>query len=105
MATARQEQIYNDIIQYYNYIDELIRVAEDSSHELSEEQFNIIEETIKSLEKSADFLANEYIEYIKYSESDKLIEATRSSLSDISARVEECRNKILMLYNKKENNE
>lgn len=105
MATARQEQIYNDIIQYYNYIDELIRVAEDSSHELSEEQFNIIEETIKSLEKSADFLANEYIEYIKYSESDKLIEATRSSLSDISARVEECRNKILMLYNKKETNE
>lgn len=105
MATARQEQIYNDIIQYYNYIDELIRVAEDSSHELSEEQFNIIEETIKSLEKSADFLANEYIEYIKYSESDKLVEATRSSLSDISARVEECRNKILMLYNKKENNE
>lgn len=105
MATAKQEQIYNDIIQYYYYIDELVKVAENSSHELSEEQFNIVEDTIKSLEKSADFLANHYIEYIKSSESEALIEATRSSLSDISARVEECRNKILMLYNKKENNE
>ena len=100
MATSKQEQLYNEIIEYYDFADKLIQIVENSQDELAEQQFEIIEEAISRFEKCADFLANQYIEYIKTGESSSIIDATRSSLQEISAKVEECRNKILILHNK-----
>ena len=100
MATSKQEQLYNEIIEYYDFADKLIQIVENSKDELAEQQFEIIEEAISRFEKCADFLANQYIEYIQTGESSSIIDATRSSLQEISAKVEECRNKILILHNK-----
>jgi len=100
MATSKQEQLYNEIIEYYDFADKLIQIVENSKDELAEQQFEIIEEAITRFEKCADFLANQYIEYIKTGEASSIIDATRSSLQEISAKVEECRNKILILHNK-----
>jgi len=100
MATSKQEQLYNEIIEYYDFADKLIQIVENSKDELAEQHFEIIEEAISRFEKCADFLANQYIEYIKTGEASSIIDATRSSLQEISAKVEECRNKILILHNK-----
>ncbi|NCA28727.1 MAG: hypothetical protein EBS92_05610 [Proteobacteria bacterium] len=100
MATSKQEQLYNEIIQYYDFAEKLVQIAENSQDEIAEQQFEIIQEAIERFEKCADFLANQYIEYVKTGESAQLVEVTRSSLRDISAKLEECRNKIMILHNK-----
>ncbi len=98
MATSKQEQLYNDIIEYYGYADRLIRAVEDSSHKLATEQFTIVEEVVVRLEECADQLTAQYIEFVKGNASKEVIESTRQALNTISAKVEECRNKIMMLY-------
>jgi len=100
MATSKQEQIYNEIIEYYDFADKLIQIVENSKDEIAEQQFEIIEDAITRFEKCADFLANQYIEYIKTGETKDILESTRSSLQEISVKIEECRNKILILHNK-----
>lgn len=101
MATSRQEKTYNEIIEYYNYADRLIKAVEESSHELANEQFTIVETIVDNLEKYADQLTTQYIEYVKNGESKQSVESIRAALNDIMAKIEECRNKILMLYNEK----
>jgi hypothetical protein len=98
MATSKQEQLYNEIIEYYAYADRLIRAAEDSSHKLALQQFSIVEEITTRLEDCADQLSSQYIEFIKNGESEAITESVRSALNSISAKIEECRNKILMLH-------
>ncbi len=98
MATAKQEQLYNEIVEYYAYADRLVRAIEDSEHELSQEQFAIVEEVVVRLEDCADRLATQYIEFVKGEEPKELINLVRTALNDISAKIEECRNKTLMLY-------
>ncbi len=98
MATSRQEKTYNEIIEYYNYADRLIKAVEDTSHQLASEQFIIVETVVDTLEKHADQLTTQYIEYVKNGESHKVIETVRLTLNDIMGKIEECRNKILMLY-------
>ncbi|MBM3579635.1 MAG: hypothetical protein FJX34_02540 [Alphaproteobacteria bacterium] len=98
MATIKQEQLYNEIIEYYSYADRLIKAVEDSSHKLSEQQFTIIEEAVTRLEYYADQLANRYIELVKGGMSSGVVEAIRQMLNDISAVIEECRSRMLMLY-------
>jgi hypothetical protein len=101
MATSKQEQLYNEIIQYYDFADKLVQVAENSQDELGEQQFDIIQDAIEKFEKCADDLANNYIEYVKTGESKVIIELMRNSLREISIKIEECRNKIISLHNKK----
>jgi hypothetical protein len=101
MATSKQEQLYNEIIQYYDFADKLVQVAENSQDELGEQQFDIIQDAIEKFEKCADDLANNYIEYVKTGESKVIIELMRNSLREISIKIEECRNKIIFLHNKK----
>ena len=100
MATSKQEQLYNEIIQYYDFADKLVQIAENSQDELGEQQFDIIQDAIEKFEKCADDLANHYIEYVKTGESQAVIEVMRNSLREISIKIEECRNKILSLHNK-----
>lgn len=99
MATASQEQLYNKIIEYYAYADRLIREAENSSHKLSEQQFAIIEEATARLEDYADRLATHYINFVKHGWSEESLNAVRTTLNGVLATIEQCRNKILMLYN------
>ena len=98
MATSKQEQLYNEIVEYYNYADRLLSAVEDNEHELATQQFSIIEDVVNKLEECADTLTTQYIDFIKNGESEKNSEAIRCSLNDIMAKIEECRNKTLMLY-------
>lgn len=98
MATSKQEQLYNEVVEYYGFADRLIRAVEDSSHKLAEQQFAIVEEVVTRLESCADQLTTQYIEFVKTGESEKVIESVRMALNSIAAKIEECRNKILMLY-------
>lgn len=103
MATSKQEQLYNEIVEYYGYADRLVRAVEDSSHKLANQQFAIIEEVVDRLEECADQLTTQYIEFIKNGESPKITETVRVALNTISAKIEECRNKILILYHEDAN--
>ena len=98
MATSKQEQTYGKIVEYYSYADRLVKAVEDDAHELSSEQFSVIEEVVIRLEECADQLTSQYIEFIKNGESDKVIESVRTSLNNIMSKLEECRNKVLIMH-------
>ena len=98
MATAKQEQLYNEIVEYYAYADRMIRAVESSTGKLAEQQFAIIEEITERLEDCADKLTTQYIEFVKKGEAQEIIEPVRASLNEISFKIEECRSKILTLY-------
>lgn len=98
MATSKQEQLYNEIVEYYSYADRLIAAVQDSSHKLSEQQFVIVEDVVTKLEECADQLTTQYIEFIKNGESEKTTELVRVALNNIMGKVEECQNKILIMY-------
>lgn len=98
MATAKQEQLYNEIVEYYSYADRLVKAVEEFNNNASDAQFNIVEEIVVKLEDCADKLALQYIEFVKKGEGREIVDAVRSALNEISAKIEECRNKTLMLY-------
>ena len=98
MATAKQEQLYNEIVEYYSYADRLVKAVEEFNNNSSVEQFNIVEDIVVKLEDCADKLALQYIEFVKKGEGRDIIDAVRGALNEISAKIEECRNKTLMLY-------
>ena len=104
MATSKQEQLYNEIVEYYSFADRLIASIQDSSHKLSEQQFSIIEEVVIKLEECADQLTTQYIEFIKNGQSEKITDIVRQSLNKIMSKIEECQNKILIMYNSSESN-
>ncbi len=99
MSTIDQEKIYNDIIEYYSFAQRLLNVIENDSNEFLDQHFDIINDVIIKLEKSVENLSINYIEIIKNGNSSELLQKIRQSLNDISGRIEECRNKILILYN------
>lgn len=98
MATIKQEKLYSEIVEYYGYADRLIRAVEDSSHKLAKEQFEIVEDVVLRLEECADQLTTQYIEFIKNGEAQNTVESVKTALNGIMVKIEECRNKILMLY-------
>ncbi len=102
MATSKQEQLYNEIVEYYNYADRLLSAIEDNTHELASQQFSIVEDVVNKLEDCADVLTTQYIDFVKNGESEKNSEAIRRALNDIMTKIEECRAKTMMLYKAEE---
>ena len=98
MATSKQERIYNKVVEYYGMADRLIRVVEASSHKLSTKQFEIIEGLVVHLENYADEVTTKYIEFVKNGEPEAVEDDIRESLNKIAAKIEDTRNKILILY-------
>jgi uncharacterized protein Yka (UPF0111/DUF47 family) len=98
MSIVEQEKIYNDIIEYYNYAQRLLDAVLDDDHDLSKQQFEVIKNVIEKLEKIVDELSLQYIEIIKNGYSEQLLNKIRGSLNLISANIEDCRNRILMLF-------
>lgn len=98
MASAKQEQVYNEIVQYYSFADLLLKSVEDGCVQESQVQFDIVEDAINKLEDCADKLAMQYIEFVKHGESSEIIAIVRAALNEISSKIQECRSKTLMLY-------
>jgi hypothetical protein len=97
MATSKQEQLYNEIIEYYGFADRLLAALEESDHELASKQFHLLEELTSKLEECADILTTRYIEFVKNGNSEKISEEIRKSLNEIEVKITECKNKTLML--------
>lgn len=98
MATSKQEQLYNEIVEYYAYADRLISAIENSEHELAEQQFAIIEDVAARLEDCADQLTTEFINFVKNGESQKVSDSVRNSINAIMSKIEECKVRIVTLY-------
>jgi uncharacterized protein YukE len=97
MATAEQEKIYQEIEHYYTLADQLIKTLEGAQENFSEENFTIAEDMINCLENSCEKLSTVYLEYVKDADAKKAIMPVREALNDLSAKVQECRGKILMI--------
>ncbi|GDX35630.1 hypothetical protein LBMAG18_01410 [Alphaproteobacteria bacterium] len=98
MSIVEQEKIYNDILKYFDYAQNLLDVVQEQDHEFSKKQFDVISAIVENLEKIVDDLSLQYIEIIKNGYSEELLRKIRNSLNSISAKIEDCRNRILMLY-------
>jgi hypothetical protein len=99
MSNINQEKVYNDIIEYYNFAQRLLDAVDNDSNQFSNQEFEIINSIIINLENAVEKLSTNYIEIVKNGYSNDLIQRIRESLNEISGRIEECRNKILLLYN------
>lgn len=102
MTTSKQEQIYNEIVQYYDFADKLINIAEESKGNLTPEQMEIVESTIENLEKYTDQLTTNFIEFVKNGNSEEVRENIARTLNEIIVKIEQCRNQIYELCNKAE---
>ena len=98
MSVVEQEKIYNDILKYFDYAQNLLDVVQEQDHEFSKKQFDVISAIVENLEKIVDDLSLQYIEIIKNGYSEELLRKIRNSLNSISAKIEDCRNRILILY-------
>lgn len=98
MATSKQEQLYNEIVEYYSYADRLILAVQDSSIDSAERQFAIIEDIVTKLEECADQLTTHYIDFIKNGESEQITNHSREALNKVAIKIAECRAKMLNLH-------
>ena len=101
MATSKQENLYNEIVKYYNFADKLIDTIEDGSGDISDEQIRAVEESVEKLEKYADQLTSYFVEFVKNGSSREVIENIRHALNSILSNIEECRNKIAKIHSDK----
>ncbi len=102
MTTSKQEQIYNEIVQYYDFADKLINIAEDSKNHLTPEQLEIVELTVENLEKYTDQLTTNFIEFVKSGDSEEAKQSISHTLNEIIVKIEQCRNQIYALCAKTE---
>jgi len=99
MTNSRQEKIYNEIVQYYNFADKLINIAEDSKNHLTPEQMEIVESIVENLEKHTDQLTQNFIEFIKNGNSEEVKQTIGQALNNIIVKIEQCRGQIYALCN------
>ena len=99
MATSKQEYLYNEIIEYYNFADQLIDAIEVTKDDINESQIKVLENIVEDLEKYADELSNQFVEFVKNGDSKEVVDNMRFALNGIIAKIEECRNKIYQIYN------
>ncbi len=98
MATSKQEHLYNEIVEYYNFADKLIDTIEDGKDNIPEGQIKAVEEVVENLEKYADQLSSQFVEFVKNGGSKEVVDDIRHALNAIISGIEECRNKIFMIY-------
>jgi hypothetical protein len=98
MVTTKQENLYNEIIEYYALVDSLVQSAANNENDSAAKQFEIIEELVSCIEENCDVLAKDYINFVKNGASDKITESTKTALNKISAKIAECRDRIANLY-------
>jgi hypothetical protein len=98
MATSKQENLYNEIVEYYNFADKLIDTVENGKDNIPEKQIEAVETIVENLEKYADQLSSQFVEFVKNGNSHEVISDIRQALNSIISNIEECRNKIYLIY-------
>lgn len=102
MATSKQEQIYNEIVEYYDFADRLVDVIEHNSNNISAQQVEMIESIVGDIEKSADQITTQFIEFVKDGNSDQIVKNIKDALNNILFKIGRCRNQLYLLCNKKD---
>ncbi|MFT4717741.1 MAG: hypothetical protein ACI9IL_000057 [Rickettsiales bacterium] len=97
MATNKQEDIYNKIMKYYNFIDQLIDLSQDDPELQRDAEFKIVQSIIKTLENCADDMSEEFINYIKQPRSEKIKTNTLVAIDKVITRVYEAKEKMLYI--------
>lgn len=100
MTTSKQEQIYNEIVKYYDFADKLLGIVDNTENKISPEQMEIVEGIVENLEKYTDQLTTNFIEFVKNGNSEEIKENIAGTLNEIIVKIEQCRNQLYMLYNK-----
>ena len=97
MATHKQENIYNKIMKYYNFIDQLIDLSRDEEQIKSEKSFKVVQSVIDTLEECADEMAEEFINYIKHPKSEKIKTNALFAIDKILTKTYESKEKVIYI--------
>jgi hypothetical protein len=97
MATHKQENIYNKIMKYYNFIDQLIDLPHNHIELKQNRVFKLVESVIKTLEECADEMAIEFINYIKEPKSEKIKTKALVAIDKILTKVYDAKEKMIYI--------
>lgn len=103
MATQKQENLYNKIMKYYNFIDQIIDLSREDAALRSDREFQVVESIIHTLEDCADAMAEEFINYIKQPKSEQIKAKISIEIDKIVAKVYESKEKMLYIEKHPEN--
>jgi hypothetical protein len=101
MATHKQENIYNKIMKYYNFIDQLIDLSHDEENLKQNQEFQLVNSIIKILEECADDMAVEFINYIKEPQSEHIKTKSLVAIDNILTKVYDAKEKMIYIKNHK----
>jgi hypothetical protein len=101
MATHKQENIYNKIMKYYNFIDQLIDLSHNEEELKKDKEFSVIKSTMDVLEECADEMAIEFINYIKEPQSEKIKTKALVTIDKILTKAYEAKEQMLHIKNNK----
>jgi hypothetical protein len=101
MATHKQENIYNKIMKYYNFIDQLIDLSHDEENLKQNQEFQLVSSIIKILEECADDMAVEFINYIKEPQSEHIKTKSLVAIDNILTKVYDAKEKMIYIKNHK----
>lgn len=87
-----QEEVYNEIMKFYNFAEDLLNAVDGK--DLNPDQLEIIENLIENIEKNTDSLTSEYIDLIKNGVSYMSADSINKIFDMIIAQIEESQIKI-----------
>lgn len=88
-------------MKYYNFIDQLIDLSHNDDDLKSDNEFEVIKHIIDVLEKCADEMSMEFINYIKEPKSEKIKTKALVAIDKILTNVYEAKEKMLYIKNNK----
>ena len=100
MATPNQEKTYNEFVKFYDLIDNVVKVVEDSKQGYATEQFNKIEQLVLYIEESTDKLTDKYIKLVRSPGNGQENEEIKELLREIHQKTNECREILIKTYEK-----
>ena len=95
MATSKQEKIYNQIVQYYNFADKLLNLLEENKDDQEIEKYiEVVESIVEYLEDFTNDLSLKYIEFVKNGDENNLAQEIKDLLANNQTIIEDYKQKI-----------
>ncbi len=95
MATSKQEKIYNQIVEYYNFADRLLNLLEENKEDENVGKYiSIVESIVEYLEDFTNDLSLKYIEFVKNGDENNLAGQIKELLSNNQKIIEDYKSKI-----------
>jgi len=95
----KEENLYNQINQYYKFADELNTEITKSNDVVSiNDKAKILLPMIDDLKTTADQLIENYIKCLKDKGNHILMDNLKQTLNELIEKIDKCKNKIYELY-------